>query len=187
MTTLLETLLLFALMTIGWRSYKKSMRDLMRDQIFKARDSWRVFYTDNGYAFDDGVYSSTRTFINSCLHNIGRFRLSSFFFFASQMTPELRQYVKEKVKLPADAKADVVKKAVAVENDVVDWLVVYMAATTLWFFPVFVVILCYVSIKSFLRLPKTVAVKKSAVIFSTVFKKYIPSREEISETYAVAC
>lgn len=184
---LLETLLLFLLLIIAWRGYKKSMRDLMRDQIFKARDSWRVFYTEHGYAFDDEVYSNTRTFINACLHNIGRFRLSSFFFFASQMTPELKQYMKDKAQPPAGAKADVLKKASAVENDVVDWLVVYMAATTLWFFPVFVGILCFVSAKNLLKLPKAVAVKKSAIIFSAIFKKYIPTREEISETYAEAC
>ena len=185
MKVLIETLFLCALLPIAWHYYKEAVRDLMRDQIFKARDSWLVFYTEHGYELDDGVYSSMRTFINSCLHNIGRFRLSSFFFFSSQMTPELKNYTK--AQTPVGARADVVKKAAAVENDVVDWLVVYMAATTLWFFPVFVGILCYVYIKSFLRMPKTVAVKRSAAIFSTVFKKYIPSREDISETYSVAC
>lgn len=81
MLTLLETLAGFWLLTIAWGCWKKTLRDLVRDDLFDLRDEWREFWVDSGRDMDCNVYRRVRDYLNQYLRYTKSLRFVGLVYF----------------------------------------------------------------------------------------------------------
>ncbi len=82
MGTIIAMLVLLPVLGHAWHSWKHTMRDYVRDQLFILRDEWRDHWVENGLDMKNPAYANVRDYINCCLRYTKHFRLVELFYYA---------------------------------------------------------------------------------------------------------